>query len=138
MHNINSLDYLEMRDIAAANSGMSSLITPGQLDYVKAYMNGSYKYPEYFDQSQNQSRWLYCGNTDWFNELYKTSFSQQYNVNISGGDSKTTYYGSVGFADQNGILKTADDNYKKFNATWNLSSQLTKWLQLESMPMEVC
>lgn len=88
MHNINSLEYLEMRDIAAANSGMSSLITPGQLDYVKKYMDGSYKYSEYFDQSQDQSRWIYCGNTDWFNELYKTSFSQQYNVNISGGDSK--------------------------------------------------
>ena len=132
MHNINSLEYLEMRDIAAANSGMSSLITPGQLDYVKKYMDGSYKYPEYFDQSQDQSRWIYCGNTDWFNELYKTSFSQQYNVNISGGDSKTTYYGSVGFADQNGILKIADDNYKKFNATLNLSSQLTKWLQVSA------
>ena len=132
MHNINSLEYLEMRDIAAANSGMSSLITPGQLDYVKKYMDGSYKYPEYFDQSQDQSRWIYCGNTDWFNELYKTSFSQQYNVNISGGDSKTTYYGSVGFADQNGILKTADDNYMKFNATLNLSSQLTKWLQVSA------
>ena len=132
MHNINSLEYLEMRDIAAANSGMSSLITPGQLDYVKKYMDGSYKYSEYFDQSQDQSRWIYCGNTDWFNELYKTSFSQQYNVNISGGDSKTTYYGSVGFADQNGILKTADDNYKKFNATLNLSSQLTKWLQVSA------
>ncbi len=132
MHNINSLEYLEMRDIAAANSGMSSLITPGQLDYVKKYMDGSYKYSEYFDQSQDQSRWIYCGNTDWFNELYKTSFSQQYNVNISGGDSKTTYYGSVGFADQNGILKIADDNYKKFNATLNLSSQLTKWLQVSA------
>ena len=47
MHNINSLEYLEMRDIAAANSGMSSLITPGQLDYVKKYMDGSYKYSEF-------------------------------------------------------------------------------------------
>lgn len=130
MHNINSLDYLNMRDIAASNSGMSSLIAPGQLDMVKAYMNGSYQYPEYFDQTQSQSKWQYCGNTDWFKELYKTSFSQQYNVNISGGDSKTTYYASVGFANQNGILKTADDNYKKFNATLNISSQITKWLQV--------
>lgn len=130
MHNINSLDYLQMRDIAAANSGMSSLIAPGQLEHVKAYMDGTYKYTEFFDQSQSQSQWIYNGNTDWFNELYKTSFSQQYNVNISGGDAKTTYFGSVGFADQNGILKTADDNYKKFNANLNVTSQITKWLQV--------
>ena len=132
MHNINSVDYLIMRDIAAANSGMSSLITPGQLEYAQAYLDGTYAYPEYFDQSQDQSKWIYCGNTDWFNELYKTSFSQQYNINVSGGDAKTTYYASVGFADQNGILKTADDNYKKFNATLNISTQLTKWLQVSA------
>ncbi len=132
MHNINSLDYLTMRDIAAVNSGMSSLIAPRQLDYVKAYMDGTYKYTEFFDQSQDASKWIYCGNTDWFNELYKTSFSQQYNVNVTGGSAKTTYYASVGFADQNGILKTADDNYKKFNASLNLSSQLTDWLQVSA------
>ncbi len=130
MHNLNSLDYLQMRDIAASNSGMSSLIAPGQLEHVKAYLNGSYKYPEFFDQSQSQSKWIYNGNTDWFKELYKTSFSQQYNANISGGDSKTTYYGSLGFVNQNGILKITKDDYKKFNAALNLTSQVTKWLQI--------
>ena len=130
MHNVNSLQYLDMRDEAAVNSGESVKSTALQRQYVEAYMNGTYKYTEYFDQTTDASKWQYCGNTDWFNELYKTSFSQQYNVNISGGDEKTTYYGSIGFANQNGILRASDDNYKKFNANLNISSQLTKWLQV--------
>ena len=133
VHNVNSVQYLEMYEQAAANSGESSGITQALRDHVYGYYNGTYKYTEFFDNTTGDAnKWQYCGNTDWFNELYKTSFSQQYNVNISGGDSKTTYYASVGFADQNGILKSYDDNYKKFNANLNLSSQLTKWLQVSA------
>lgn len=130
MHNVNSLQYLDMRDEAAVNSGRSVLSNETQRKYVKGYLEGTYKYTEYFDQSVNNSKWQYCGNTDWFDALYKTSFSQQYNVNISGGDTKTTYYASVGFADQNGILRASNDNYKKYNANLNLTSQITKWLQV--------
>ena len=39
-------------------------------------MDGSYKYSISIPV-EDQSRWIYCGNTDWFNELYKTSFSQR-------------------------------------------------------------
>ena len=130
MHNVNSLQYLNMRDEASVNGGGSVLSTEQQRYYVEAYLNGTYKYTEYFDSSVNQNKWQYCGNTDWFNELYRTSFSQQYNVNISGGDSKTTYYASVGFVNENGILAASDDNYKKFNANLNVSTQISKWLQV--------
>lgn len=130
MHNINSLDYLKMRDLAYTNSGGSgSKATPGQIEMVEAYINGTYPYPEYYDETHEKNKWIYCGNTDWFDELYKTSFSQQYNIGINGGDDKTTYYGSVGFADQTGILKASDDKYRKFNVNLNVNTQITKWLQ---------
>lgn len=74
----------------------------------------------------------YCGNTDWWDELYKTSFSQIYTANISGGNDRTTYYASVSMNDQGGILKAGDDKYNKYNANVNISSNITKWLNVSA------
>lgn len=130
MHNVGTMDYLKWRDIAYQNGGGSgSLATPQLWKYAEAYANGTYKYTEFFDESLNASQWQYCGSTDWFNELYRTSFSQQYNVAINGGDDKTTYYASMGLADQTGVLKMMDDKYRKYNATLSVASQVNKWLK---------
>lgn len=130
MHNVSTMDYLTWRDIAYQNGGSGSMATPALWKYAEAYANGTYKYTEYFDESTDASKWQYCGSTDWFDELYRTSFSQQYNVAINGGDDKTTYYGSFGFANQTGILAMMDDTYKKFNANLNVSTQVNKWIKV--------
>ena len=136
MHNIGTMDYLTMRDIAYQNGGGAGSLASQQLwDYAKAYANGTYKYTEFFDESVDTNNWIYCGSTDWFDELYKTSFSQQYNVSLNGGNENTTYYASVGFADQKGILAMSDDSYKKFNVNLNISSQVTKWMKFTAKVM---
>ena len=136
MHNVNSLDYLTMRDVAFQNGGGSgSMASPALWEHVRGYMDGSYKHTEFFDEAVNQNQWIYNGNTDWFNELYTTNFSQQYNVSMNGGTDKTTYYASLGFADQKGILKMTDDKYRKFNANISVSSQITKWLKASAKIM---
>ena len=136
MHNIGTIDYLTMRDIAYQNGGGAGSKASQQLwDYAKAYANGTYKYTEFFDESVDTNNWIYCGSTDWFDELYKTNFSQQYNVSLNGGNENTTYYASVGFADQKGILAMSDDTYKKFNVNLNISSQVTKWMKFTAKVM---
>ena len=136
MHNIGTIDYLTMRDIAYQNGGGAGSKASQQLwDYAKAYANGTYKYTEFFDESVDTNNWIYCGSTDWFDELYKTNFSQQYNVSLNGGNENTTYYASVGFADQKGILAMSDDSYKKFNVNLNISSQVTKWMKFTAKVM---
>ena len=136
MHNVNTIDYLTMRDIAYQNNGGSgSLAGPELWKYAQAYANGTYKYTEFFDESLNASQWQYNGSTDWFNELYTTNFSQQYNVSMNGGNENTTYYMSLGFADQQGILKMTDDTYQKFNVNLNISSQVTKWMKVTGKVM---
>lgn len=63
-------------------------------------------------------------NTDWNKALLKnTSPSQQHNLNISGGNQTTKYFMSVGYLDQDGIVKT-DDNYKRYNFRSNISTVL--------------
>ena len=136
MHNISTMDYLTMRDIAYKNAGGSgSMASPALWKYAEAYANGTYKHTEFFDETIDANKWQYNGSTDWFNEMYKTNFSQQYNVSLNGGNENTTYYASLGFADQNGILKMTDDNYKKFNVNLNISSQVTKWMKVSGKVM---
>ena len=133
---VNSIEYLTMRDESYRNAGgAGSMASPQLWKYAQAYLDGTYKYTEFFDESVDASKWQYCGSTDWFKELYKTNFSQQYNVSMNGGNENTTYFASVGFADQKGILAMTDDSYKKFNVNINVSSQITKWLKASAKVM---
>lgn len=133
---VTSIEYLTMRDDAFHNSGGSgSMASPQLWQYAQAYLDGTYKYTEFFDESLDASQWQYCGSTNWFDELYKTNFSQQYNISMNGGTEKTTYYVSMGFADQKGILAMTDDSYKKYNVNLNLSSQVTDWLKVSAKVM---
>ena len=44
-------------------------------------------------------------NTDWQDEIYRTGFSQNYNVNFSGGNETSNYYASLTHSDWEGILR---------------------------------
>ena len=133
MHNVNSLDYLRMIDIAYQNSGGSGhYFDPLVYSYAEKYANGTYDQPVFYDKAYNASKYGYCGNTDWWNELYKTSFSQIYNASISGGSEKTSYYVSLGANNQGGILKATDEKYNKYNANINVTSEVTPWMEVSA------
>ncbi len=59
------------------------------------------------------------GNTDWQKEITRKALTQNYNVALSGGAEKLTYYASFGLQKQQGIIKRNDfDRYTgRFNAT---------------------
>jgi len=47
-------------------------------------------------------------NTNWQKEIYQTAFAHDHNVNISGGLKKMPYRASIGYTNQDGILKTTN------------------------------
>ncbi len=59
------------------------------------------------------------GSTDWQKEITRTAKTQDYNLNMSGGSDKLTYFSSLGVQKQQGIIKKNDlDRYSgRFNAT---------------------
>lgn len=127
------MQYLTMMDEAYQNDGGSGHYFKSQVyQYAEDYFNGKYDSPVFFDTVYDTYKYGYCGNTDWWDELYKTSFSQIYTANISGGNDRTTYYASVSMNDQGGILKAGDDKYNKYNANVNISSNITKWLNVSA------
>lgn len=59
------------------------------------------------------------GNTDWQKLITRTALTQNYNVGLSGGSDKLTYYASFSAQKQEGIIKnnTLDRYTGRFNAT---------------------
>lgn len=49
-------------------------------------------------------------NTNWNKLLFQNSFNQEYNINISGGGEKVTYYNSFGFFEENGNMRGIKNN----------------------------
>lgn len=48
---------------------------------------------------------LWNGNTNWQDEIFRTSVSQDNNLSISGSTKNMPYRASIGYSNQNGILK---------------------------------
>ncbi|MDE6077807.1 MAG: SusC/RagA family TonB-linked outer membrane protein, partial [Muribaculaceae bacterium] len=58
--------------------------------------------------------------------LTHDSFSQQHTLTVSGGSSKTAYYASIGFTDDDDIVK--GNTNKRYNAMVNLDVNFASWL----------
>lgn len=72
---------------------------------------------------------LPIGNTDWVNEHFgKTSFSQEHNVSVTGGNEKYNFYFSGNILDQGGVLRYGDDNSQRYTVNAKINVNLTKWL----------
>lgn len=62
---------------------------------------------------------LGTANTDWQKEIYRAAFGWDNNVSASGAIQNIPFRASLGYLNQDGILKT--DNFKRFSGSLNLS-----------------
>lgn len=62
---------------------------------------------------------LGTANTDWQDEIFRTSVSMDHHVSINGGFKNLPYRLSLGYTDDNGIVKTS--NFQRFTASVNLA-----------------
>ena len=60
--------------------------------------------------------------TDWQDEIYRTAFSVDHNLTVSGGLKNMPYRVSLGYTGQEGVIKTSD--YQRYTASFNLSPSL--------------
>jgi len=62
--------------------------------------------------------------TNWFNQTLRNALVTNHQVGVSGGNGKSTYNFSLGYLDQEGILKT--NNYQRYTATLQNDIQISK------------
>ena len=129
---VSSDKWIRAMNQANVNNGSGQYFKDEHVQAVDDFIAG--RGPSAFYTTDNSitaaGQWAYAGNTDWFDVMYKPSFMQQHNASISGGSDKTTYYGSIGYKGQDGILQYGTDKYKRINMSFNFSTQITKWLEV--------
>ena len=66
--------------------------------------------------------------TDWFDEVYGTGITQNYQLQISDGNEKTRYFVSGGYLNEKGVLSSAF--FRRYNFRSNIESQVRKWFHM--------
>jgi TonB-linked SusC/RagA family outer membrane protein len=65
--------------------------------------------------------------TNWFNQELRNALITNHSVSVSGGTEKSTYNLSLGYLDQQGILKTND--YQRYTATFSNDVQVSRFIK---------
>lgn len=70
----------------------------------------------------------YLVNTNWQNEAFQRAPISQYDISLTGGNDKTTFYIGGQYLDQKGIL--VRNSFKRFSGRINLDHKVNDWLSL--------
>lgn len=111
---MDAYEYAYYRNQALMNAGQAKRFTEEE---VEKYRTGSdpVNYPS----------------TDWYAEtVRKIATKQQHNLNINGGSEKIRYFFSLGYLDQESLLKSTQ-TFKRYNFRSNITAEITKKISAE-------
>ena len=66
--------------------------------------------------------------TNWYNQAFRNALQTNHQVSVNGGTEKTTYNFSLGYTNEDGIVKT--QNYKRYTAKLSNDFQVLKPLKI--------
>lgn len=67
--------------------------------------------------------------TNWYNLLFRNSFSQGHHLSLSGGSGKSTYYVALGLNDEDGML--IHNEYRRYNVNAKMTLTPTDWARID-------
>lgn len=70
----------------------------------------------------------YVINDNWRDAAYSTALRQEYNVSIQGAMDKGSFYASLGYLDEDGIIEYS--GYKRLSARFKADYQARTWLKM--------
>lgn len=65
---------------------------------------------------------------NWENEMFHNSLRQEYNASISGGNDRSTFYGSFGYLNDNGVIDNS--GFKRYTGRLKADYQVFDWLKV--------
>jgi TonB-linked SusC/RagA family outer membrane protein len=120
---LNAKEYMMVEDLAYAN--MEKFDPAGWNAGKYANLNPALRRtdPRIFDANGNN---LY--DTDWYEESTQQKLSQNHQLGFTGGNERTTYSLSLGFRDDQGLLKTS--YLTRYSGRFTVDDQIKKWLKI--------
>ena len=113
---LNSGQYAEIMREGQINNGVQPGSTRfSEEDIAKYYAGNDPNYP----------------NTDWWSAIMNNwAPQQQHNLSMTGGNDKIRYYGFLGYLNQQGMYKSGDNKYNRYNIRSNIDANITKNLSV--------
>lgn len=99
-------------------------------DLLNEYEQDPSTYPEGF-AIRNDVRYPLQNNDLYRDMMDNNGFLQIHDFSVTGGSEKSSYRVSFGATDENGVLHTSKDSYKRYNISSYLSTELSKFLTTE-------
>lgn len=120
---LNAEEYLAVEDLAWAN--MEKFDPEGWNAGKWAYLNPALRRtdPRIFDSEGNPKY-----DTDWLEETTQHKISQNHQLGFTGGNDRTTYSLSLGYRDDQGLLKTS--YLTRYSGRFTLDDQVKDWLKI--------
>jgi TonB-dependent starch-binding outer membrane protein SusC len=102
------LDMMDLREFATYQNGVFT-----ELNQTPS--------PEFVDPS------VLGPGTNWQDAIFQTGQIQNHQLSFSGGQNKTTYYFSLNYFNQQGIL--VNSKFKRYSLRGNIEHQVKSWLK---------
>ena len=109
----NYADYMELMNEGMLNSGMNTLYSQ---ESINAWQNDAGKNP------------LQYPNTDWMEEVFRSTVAQNHVLSVSGGTENLKFYGSMGYMKNPGVMENTGT--ERYNARFNVEINVKPWLTL--------
>jgi TonB-linked SusC/RagA family outer membrane protein len=71
-------------------------------------------------------------NTNWVKQVFQSAPMDEHKINFSGGGDKSTYFVSVAYLNQNGIVGGSKNNFTRYSFRANVNSDLKSWFSIGS------
>ena len=124
----NNYQMAVMDNEANIHNGAAPMYTPDLLNRVRIGDPTPIPHPIYAS-----SGWmLFFTNTDWRKALFEDGFEQKHTVSVSGGGDNSTYYVSAAYSDQNGVIRYANDNNRRYQLRLNYDYDFSRRVRLET------
>lgn len=130
---VSSVIYARLQNEAAINGTGSPIYNDTYIEELQKHIDDPVNNASMRPKKDDPTVWQgdEYANTDWYAELIrKVSVSHQFSANLSGGSKKVAYYFGVGYNNNAGILKFANDKFEQYNFSANINTNLTDWANL--------
>jgi len=105
-------DYMEMQNEALQNSGTATMFSNANIKNWREH------------DGENSLEWP---STDWANAVFRTAWTSNHNLSISGGTDSMNSFLSFNYQDTPGIIENT--GYKKYAVRANNEMRVTNWLK---------
>ena len=119
----NYADYMSIINESADNIGATAPFSQAMIDLWRE----KEKEPNGLADS-GYPNYVAYPNTDWMDAIYKKGIYHKHNISANGSAGGTKYLISMSYIDNPGVIDNTGS--KKFQLRTNVSSQITKWLEI--------